>query len=82
MNYDVRSTTHQIKGRFVYVCVYLPFTKLGTVGHSEQANPFPGIRTKCKFLSVIVVFRIDIHRSLLFLEFFFVFNFISCPTFF
>ena len=48
--------------------MYLHFTKLSKVGHSEQANSFPGIRTKCKILSVIVVMPIDIHRSLLFVE--------------
>jgi len=59
-----------LSGRSVYVCLYLPFTKHGTVRHSEQVNPFPGIRTKWEILSVIILLRIDIHRSLLVLQFF------------
>jgi hypothetical protein len=62
---------------FIFVCLYLPFTKLGTVRHFEHVKPFPGMRTKCKIVSAIILLGIDVHRSLLFLEFFLVSNFIS-----
>jgi hypothetical protein len=62
---------------FSFVCLCLPFTKLGTVRHSEYVKPFPGMRTKCKIVSVIILLGIDVHQSLLFLEFFLVSNLIS-----
>ena len=49
----------------------MPFTKLGTARHFERAKPFTGMRTKFKTISGIILLPIDIHRGLLFLEFFF-----------